>query len=192
MFAYRFTSLTCLLLLLFLNSSVASQDDAKKNREQIGEVLGKPVYRDEIRTVKDTPLRDELQRLFGSPVMQKYREKHKAEIEPTNEEIDAVTVVFDRKHQERIKPEEPALREQLKAAEEQLAKKAELTKEKRQEIELEKARTRSKTDSAIRKSEAPESCGPATGPVSHLDVAPPGTHHCTGSQSFPPVRGPVT
>lgn len=108
-----------------------------QQREQIGEVLGKPVYRDDIRVGKDIQLSAELHRLFTRPVMQKYRQAHKVEIEPTDEEIRVATAFFDKEHRQRIKKEEPELRERLKAVEEQLARRG-LTKEEQQELEGEK------------------------------------------------------
>lgn len=108
-----------------------------QQRERIGEVLGKPVYRDEIRVGKDSRLSAELHRLFTRPVMQKYRQAHEVQIEPTDKEIRAATAFFDKEHGQRIKKEEPKLRERLEAVEEQLASRG-LTDEKQQELENEK------------------------------------------------------
>ena len=55
------------------------------NREQIGEALGRPVYRDEIQ--KDFELRFELHRLFVEPIMERYKKAHCDEVELTEEEI---------------------------------------------------------------------------------------------------------
>ena len=99
---------------------VGQQTNEQKQREQIGEVLGKPVYRDEIRTGKNVHISGEVHRLFSTPVMQKYRQSHKAEIEPTENEISAATAFFDKKHRERIKGKETELRAQLKEIEEKL------------------------------------------------------------------------
>jgi len=80
-------------------------------REQIGEVLGKPVYRDEIR--KGQSRTDELNRLFLAPVFAKYRREHEAEITPTPEEVAAAQEVFDRQHAERLNEEGPGLHAEL-------------------------------------------------------------------------------
>lgn len=108
-----------------------------QEKEQIGEVLGQPAYRDAIRTGKEISVRDELHRLFTMPVLEKYREQHKAEIEPTEAEITAVAAWFDQKHRERIQDEEPKLREKLKSVEEQL-KRGNLPKEQQQKLEIER------------------------------------------------------
>ena len=105
--------------------------------EQIGQVLGKPVYRGEIRTGGNVRLRSELHRLFTSPVMKKYREAHKDEIEPTEDEIRAATVFFDEDHRQRIKEEESQLRERLTTVQEQLAR-ADLTEEEQRKLRIEK------------------------------------------------------
>jgi hypothetical protein len=133
---HNFGRVALIAMPLFVVSSahVTGQEPEKPEREQIGEVLGKPVYRDQIRTGKDIHLRDELQRLLGAPVLQKYREQHKAEVEPTKAEIDAAAIVFDRDHQARIKDEEPQMRERLAAVEQELAKPG-LTPERQKELE---------------------------------------------------------
>ena len=122
-----------MLVLVVVPSLLGEPADAGR-REQIGEVLGEPVYRDEIRTGKDARLAGELHRLFAAPVMQKYQAAHAAEIEPTKEEIDAATRVFRERHQERIKEEEPELRERLRRIEAELGR-GEMTGEARKGLE---------------------------------------------------------
>jgi hypothetical protein len=112
----------------------AADPPADGKREQIGTVLGKAVYRDEIRTGKDVRLASELHRLFTQPVMEEYRQEHKSEVTPTQAEIDTATAYFDHKHRERIKDKEPALRDELKKVTEQLAR-DDLPTQKRQELE---------------------------------------------------------
>lgn len=82
-------------------------------REPIGQTMGMTVYRDEIRTQKGFSERDELFRLFIQPVMRKYREAHKAEIEPTNAEVDATAAYLEKQHRERMKKEGPMIRQEL-------------------------------------------------------------------------------
>lgn len=53
-------------------------------RDPIGTVLGEPIYRDQLR--KEFPVRSELFRLV-SPALQRYREQHRDEIEPTDAEL---------------------------------------------------------------------------------------------------------
>ncbi len=126
-----------MMTILVLASPLAGQQTDQGQREQVGEVLGKPVYRDEIRTDKNVRLRGELHRLFTAPVMQKYRKRHKAEIDPTEKEIAVAMAYFDKKHRERMKGKEPELRAQLRAAEEKLAR-AGLAKEEQQKLEIER------------------------------------------------------
>ncbi|HTI51868.1 MAG TPA: hypothetical protein VL475_12975 [Planctomycetaceae bacterium] len=113
----------------------AAEPAAKEDREQIGEVLEKPVYRDEIR--KDRPLAGELHRLFTQPVMVKYRREHEKEITPSPAEIDRATAYFDEQHRERIKDKEADLRAKLKGVEAELAL-DDLPAKKRQELERQK------------------------------------------------------
>jgi hypothetical protein len=125
------------VILLALASPLVAQQNDERPREQIGEVLGEPVYREEIRTGENVPLRDELHRLFTAPILQEYRRTHKAEITPTESEINTATAYFDKKHRERIEGKEPELRGQLKAIEEKLAHTG-LTKEEKQKLEIER------------------------------------------------------
>jgi Skp family chaperone for outer membrane proteins len=132
-----YTMLSGMMLSLMSMASLYGQHAHQGEREQIGEVLGQPVYRDAIRTGKDVQVRDELHRLFAAPIMQKYRQRHKAEIEPTEDEIVAVTAFFDKKHRERIKEKEPELREKLKVVEGKLGRSS-LTKEQQRQLEIER------------------------------------------------------
>jgi hypothetical protein len=79
-------------------SLAASQSHPGQNREKIGEVLGKPVYRDEIKV-------DNLYDLFGAPVRAKYREVHQAEITPTEDQMKFATEFFEKEIRERIESE---------------------------------------------------------------------------------------
>ena len=116
-----------------------SKSNDERQREQIGEVLGKPVYRDEIRDGKNTTGRQfaELHRLFSVPVTRAYWQTHEAEITPTESEIATATAYFDKKHRERIKAQESELRGKLKAVEEKLASK-ELKEEEKQKLKIER------------------------------------------------------
>ncbi|TWT79686.1 hypothetical protein CA13_10920 [Planctomycetes bacterium CA13] len=126
-----------LMLVLAMGLTVTGKETDQQQREQIGEVLGRPVYRDEIRVGKDVSLSDELHRLFTAPVTQQYRQTHKDKIAPTLAEIAAATKHFDNQHRERIKGQEPALRRQLKSVKEQLTLKG-LTEENKQKLTIEK------------------------------------------------------
>ena len=129
--------LSGVLLVVVCAALVCAEPAGAGAREPIGEVLGKPVYRDEIRTDKDARLRSELHRLFSAPVLAKYRQDHQGEIEPTKEELEAATAVFQKQHRERIKDKEAGLRAQLQEVEQQLARGG-LTPEARKKLEVEK------------------------------------------------------
>ena len=122
---------------------LVGQEDDERQKEQIGEVLGKPVYRDEIRNGKNVRRHAELHRLFSAPVIRVYRQTHEAEITPTESEIAIATAHFDKKHRERIKGQESELRGKLKAVEEKLASK-ELKEEEKQQLEIERRTLQSK------------------------------------------------
>ncbi|MGC1274692.1 MAG: hypothetical protein WBC44_13380 [Planctomycetaceae bacterium] len=66
-------------------------------REQIGAVLGQPIYRDQLR--KKFPVRDELFRLI-EPALQKYQEQHRKQIEPTDAELTFAADAFRRENPE--------------------------------------------------------------------------------------------
>lgn len=127
----------CLMAALTLAVSVQGRQAPGGKREPIGEVLGQPVFRDAIREGMGFTVRDELHRLFTNPILEKYRRARKAEIDPTEGEIEAVTAYFDRKHRERIRDMEPGLRKDLGAVEKQLKQEG-LAKEKRRQLEIEK------------------------------------------------------
>ena len=116
---------------------LAGQDNDGQQREQIGESLGKPVFRDEIHAREGVSLLSELHRLFTFAAIQEYRQQHKDEITPTPAEIAAGTQHFDQKHRERMKEQEPALRAQLKTIEEKLAA-LDLQEEEKGKLEIEK------------------------------------------------------
>ncbi len=61
-------------------------------REQIGTVAGKPVYRDQIRTkTKGFELRDELHRLFAAASVETFRKENAKAVAPTADEIQKTT-----------------------------------------------------------------------------------------------------
>src|SRR5690606_35955547 len=66
----------------------------------IGEVLGRRVFRDEIRTEGNVSLNDELHRLFTAPLMERYQRKHKAELDATPSEIASATSRFQQQQRD--------------------------------------------------------------------------------------------
>lgn len=98
----RLTSMvTSLLLLVICATPLHSQQPSPPKREQIGEVLGIPVYRDEID--KRHGKVDGLSRLFIAPVWQAYLKKHEALFASTEEEIVAVMVALDKQRDPKSK-----------------------------------------------------------------------------------------
>jgi len=85
-------------LLLILSTPLYAEKPAQPERELIGEVLGKPVYRDEIGssftsdsiTVIGSKVNSRLRHLFLSPLLKKYKEENQAEIEPTEKDLKIV------------------------------------------------------------------------------------------------------
>jgi len=106
----------------------ADEPTGQPNREQVGEVLGRPVYRDEVDG-------DELGKLLAS-VIEQYAAAHRAEITPTEEEIRYATEFFDRQHRERLAAEgrDAELREQLKTLDARIAQ-ADLSADERRQLE---------------------------------------------------------
>lgn len=90
-------------------------------RQQIGAVLGRPVYRDEIGTGEGLTLSGELHQVFSSPVLRQYREEHQAELTPTEAEISAAIAYFHKRHLERLKDTQADLKRQLATVEQKLA-----------------------------------------------------------------------
>ena len=137
--------LSGLMLLAICTPPLPGEELPKPQREQIGKVLGKPVYRDEMS--KKAQTEDELHRLFMTPVLQVYVDKHKSLFEPTEEEIVAFLADLDKQRGpelkalvDRQKAEIAKLientRTQIKAA--KIAKKSrELTPEEKEFLEAE-------------------------------------------------------
>ena len=125
------------IISLMSAASLCGQQTDQPARKRIGQVLGRPVFQDEIRIGKDVSARDDLHRLFMTPIMEKYRRQHKAEITPTEEEIVATTTYFNQRHPEHLKHDEPGLREQLKVVDDQLER-DDLPQEQRQQLEAQR------------------------------------------------------
>ncbi|MBI1347493.1 hypothetical protein GC163_14535 [bacterium] len=109
---------SCLPILLTL---VAAAAEPAADREPIGSVLGKTVYRNDIKTGPQGPsLESELHRLFTQPLLQKYVEEHAQEVTPTKEEIAQATTYFQQEHAKRLQNERPALLKEQTELSEQL------------------------------------------------------------------------
>jgi hypothetical protein len=91
--------LQILLIFLLVNDVNASNN----NRDCIGEVLGKPVYRDQTSAKEGFKLYSELQTLFARPVLKKYYETHRKELEPSEQEVNHFVAYYAKKHEAEIK-----------------------------------------------------------------------------------------
>ncbi|MCA9062599.1 MAG: hypothetical protein KDA96_06055 [Planctomycetaceae bacterium] len=98
------------IMLAAWNGLVAEE---QKPREQIGEVFGKPVYRDQIANPDPAALRDQVLQLFLVPLMERYQEEHAAELTPTEAELATAEKFFNEQHEERIRKEKPAMTKRL-------------------------------------------------------------------------------
>jgi len=122
--------LSAIVPTLMVSHRAAAQGTAESSRERIGEVYGKPVFRDEIRPREYVKLQYEVHRLFLEPVKTRYYDAHEAELTPTKAEIDVVTAFFQMSDEER-------LRLQLKGTETRL-RTVRLSKKQRYDLQLDK------------------------------------------------------
>ena len=106
-------------------------------REQIGTVLGQPVYRDQLTAKEGAALSNELHNLFSYPVMQQYRAAHREELQPTEREISNAAAHFDGWHNERLKARDHPLTDRRAEIEQALAKPG-LAAEEKQRLEDER------------------------------------------------------
>ena len=79
----------CGLFILFLSPLIAAQDTAPAPREQIGTVLGEPVYRDQIKAPSPGRRNEKLMNLFSGPLIDAYFKIHRNRLKPTQAEFDA-------------------------------------------------------------------------------------------------------
>jgi len=91
---------------------------AEKQREKIGEVLGNPIYRDQIDEKKE--LYGQLHKLFRMPFQKKYLETHKHELEVKDWEIEYVANYFEKKHYEDLKKKDSELNQSLALTKKQI------------------------------------------------------------------------
>ena len=115
--AYIVAGLT--LAVLFLCPLAASAQET--GRERIGEVLGVPVYRDQLSDAQGDALTLELHDLFSHPVMQRYRAKRSDDLIASAHEVAIAAAHFDGWHRDRLKELAPLLRARRKKLDELLA-----------------------------------------------------------------------
>lgn len=122
--------------------------ESLKEREPVGEVLGKVVYRDQtippeaaspsvdlrVRRMRE---RSHLSGLFLHPLIAKFQKDHEAEIAPTKEELQFTHSFFLEHHRKKQEKEEEEWKRQRKEIEEKL--KGSLSEEERRKLVLRKA-----------------------------------------------------
>ena len=108
-----------------------------KPREHIGDVLGQPVYRDQLEAKEGVALSNALHNLFSRPVMLKYRDEHREEMVPTEREVATATAHFDGWHNERLKAQDHPLKDRRREIEKEL-KKSNLAAEEKEKLEDER------------------------------------------------------
>jgi hypothetical protein len=115
--------LAAVAVAVLTSSSAFAQKPSPPPREKIGEVLGRPVYRDELRSKNPSDLEDALHQLFSAPVLAKYCDAHRAELEPTPAEIAAVEAALEKGPKEEHVRRAAEIRESLRLVDKELAKK---------------------------------------------------------------------
>lgn len=131
-----FGSVCCYFCLLFLLTPAFAANQTKDSaHEKIGTVLGKAVYRDQLRTSKNITQRDELFRLFAQPVKEHYIKDHRKAIVPSEYEITFAANYFCQDQQVRRldQKEKNMIRQQILTIEKQL-KTDQLTKVEKREL----------------------------------------------------------
>ncbi len=102
-----------LFFTLFLSATMGELSCAKQcsARDQIGTVMGLPVYRDELR--RDWSVRDELCRLFVVPLANQFRRANKTAVEPADDEVSLYLSFMRETHRKRIERDEQRMRDNL-------------------------------------------------------------------------------
>lgn len=125
---------TFLAVLLCCPFSTSAQEPS---REKIGEVLGMPVYRDQLSAAQGDAQTLELHNLFSRPVMQQYRATRNDELQPAQHEISIAAAHFDGWHADRVKGLAPLLEARRKKIAELLGK-PDTSAEQRRELRSER------------------------------------------------------
>ena len=84
-------------------------------REQIGEVLSEPVYRDQIAGFAAEDLHEELHNLFVKPLLNKYFQEHTSETVPTALEINQFITFYQALHDKELKDRKEDLHMRMKS-----------------------------------------------------------------------------
>lgn len=105
------------------------------SNEPIGTVFGEPVYRHQLRSDDPSRLHSELHQLFTTPVLERYRAEHQAQITPSAEELEEAAAYFNRQHEKRMAKQRPELQSELAAINVRLEDES-LTDKEQGELEL--------------------------------------------------------
>ncbi|QDU80329.1 hypothetical protein Pla110_20560 [Polystyrenella longa] len=148
--------LCCLIMSLWLactSFSCGEEESGKNQVDQkglIGKVLGKSIYRSDVVGETDSEFRINVASAFLSPLLDKYKEEHKAEIDPTEKELIIVAGNLEKRLAEVEKEEgesealtelqsgTPSPEAQLKMLEDALIEVKNFSPEEQEEIEQHK------------------------------------------------------
>ena len=122
-----------LIIVLFL-TIVANA--AANDRDQIGEVLGQPVYRKQVEET-GCSLYMALNILFVHPLLERYCETHKKMLEPTEQEINQWLAYATRQHEALMKDQGAVLKNRVSVINSELGNNN-LPPEKKKELEKER------------------------------------------------------
>lgn len=129
-------------------SPLAAQSKTATPREQIGEVLGKPVYRDQLNAETTDKLIHSLQYHFYGVLTEDYLEQHRERLEPTQLEFEEFAGnEFPESHQFKVS-QMPVLETRLREIRKQL-KSNHLSAEQRQKLDLDRQKVEETLDSGI-------------------------------------------
>jgi hypothetical protein len=81
----------------------------QSDRQQIGQVLGKPVYREQLPAGDDERQASALRELFLAPLLKRYRREHRQALEPTEAELEQAAELLspDQQPQQQQAPTAP-------------------------------------------------------------------------------------
>ena len=126
------------VLLTFACCIQVNADEA--HREQVGEVLGKPVYRDQLMSPKGYYRgSDTLMNVFVSPLWARFREQNADTLKVSEKEINAFVTYFQRRFEEELSAE----KRQLKVIEKNRADPA-ISEDERRKLDREKSKAESR------------------------------------------------
>ncbi|HKQ60935.1 MAG TPA: hypothetical protein VJS92_06570 [Candidatus Polarisedimenticolaceae bacterium] len=127
-----------LLVACVAGGTLHAEGDA---RVPLGELLGRAVYRDELKSTEPARLGGELRRLFAAPLLEAYVEEHRGELKPTEQELAALREEADGRQRAQV----PEIQRQIGAAEAELAR-PETPPARRQQLQFELAKLRHRLD----------------------------------------------